>query len=82
LLFVGAGCSKAVGSKDLQELTIKAKDALKKEGYADLLKAIEVRLESANRNYQFFNQGEIDLEVILSILNANTAHFASRRKIS
>ncbi|MGA9844777.1 MAG: hypothetical protein WBP64_19100 [Nitrososphaeraceae archaeon] len=72
MLFIGAGCSKAVGSKDLRDLTIKVKDALKKNGYGDVLKEIEARLESVNRNYKFFNEGEIDLEVILSILNANT----------
>ena len=72
MLFVGAGCSKAVGSKDLQGLTLKAKDALKKNGYGDILTQIEARLESANENNQFFNKWEIDLEVILSILNANT----------
>jgi hypothetical protein len=72
LLFTGAGCSKAVGSQDLQDLTLKVKDELKKKGYKDVLKEIEGRLESANQNYQFFNEGEIDLEVILSILNANT----------
>jgi hypothetical protein len=72
VLFIGAGCSKAVGSNDLRDLTLKVKDELKKNGYGDVLMEIEERLESANHNYQFFNEGEIDLEVILSILNANT----------
>ena len=72
MLFIGAGCSKAVGSKDLLGLTLKAKDELKKNGYGDVLTQIEARLESVNKNHQFFNEREIDLEVILSILNAST----------
>ncbi len=44
----------------------------RKKGFKDVLKDIDGRLESANQNYQFFNEGEIDLEIILSILNANT----------
>jgi hypothetical protein len=71
LLFIGAICSKDVGSQDLQDLTLKVKDALKKKEYKEVLKDIDGRLESVNQNYQFFNEGEIDLEVILSILNAN-----------
>jgi hypothetical protein len=47
-------------------------DINRKKGFKDVLKDIDGGLESANQNYQFFNEGEIDLEIILSILNANT----------
>ena len=81
MLFVGAGCSKAVGSKDLQDLTLKTKYELKKNGYGDVLKEIEARLKSANETYQFFNDREIDLEVILSILNANTDYKSALKEM-
>ena len=80
-MFIGAGCSKALGSKDLRDLTLKVKDALKKNGYEDVLKEIEMRLESVNHGYQFFNEGEIDLEVILSILNANTDYRKALKEV-
>ncbi len=57
------------------------KRSLEERGYGDVLKEIERRLESANHNYQFFNEGEIDLEVILPILNANTDHTNALKEV-
>lgn len=70
MLFVGAGASKAMGLGDLQDLTVKVRKELGKRGYENIFEKITRRLESTDLKDQFFNEGEIDLEVILSILNA------------
>lgn len=69
MLFLGAGASKAVGIGDLKDLTDEIMVRLKKEGYEDLIQDITETLEKANRDNRFFNQGEIDIEVIFSVLN-------------
>ena len=61
--------SQAVGIGDLQDLTNKIKVRLEKEGHLSLLQHITDTLENANRDNRFFNQGEIDIEVIFSVLN-------------
>jgi hypothetical protein len=71
LLFLGAGFSKAAGLGDLGDLTSKVKSELKKKGYSNIYEKVEGRLTAANRRLQLFDRGEIDLEVILSILNAD-----------
>jgi hypothetical protein len=68
-LFSGAGASKAVGIGDLKELTDKVKVRLKEEGYGDLIQHITETLEKANFDNRFFNQGEIDIELIFSVLS-------------
>jgi hypothetical protein len=70
LLFLGAGASKAIGYGDLKDQTSTIKNELKRKGCADVYERIEGRLARANKHLRLFD-GEIDLEVILSILNAN-----------
>jgi hypothetical protein len=53
----------------LKELTDKVKVRLKEEGYGDLIQHITETLEKANFDNRFFNQGEIDIEVIFSVLS-------------
>jgi hypothetical protein len=69
MLFLGAGTSKAVGIGDLHDLTAIVKKRLKAEGYDDLIIHIIETLKNANKNSPFFNQHEIDIEVIFSVLN-------------
>jgi hypothetical protein len=69
MLFLGAGASKAVGIDDLENLTRRIKQRLGEQGYGDLIKHIVNVLEDANLDHRFFNEGEIDIEVIFSVLN-------------
>jgi hypothetical protein len=69
MLFLGAGASRAVGLPDMRDLTIAVNARLEKEGYGQLIRHITDTLEHANRDSRFFNQGEIDIEVIFSVLN-------------
>jgi hypothetical protein len=80
LLFLGAGASKAVGIGDLKELTVKVNKELCKQGYGKVLKDIVQVLCRANTERQFFNEGEIDLEVTLSILNAKINHLGALKE--
>jgi hypothetical protein len=80
LLFLGAGASKAVGIGDLKELTVKVKKELCKKGYGKVLKDINHVLCRANSKRQFFNEGEIDLEVTISVLNATINHLKSLKE--
>jgi phage replication-related protein YjqB (UPF0714/DUF867 family) len=70
MLFLGAGASKAVGIGDLKDLTDAIMVRLKKVGYEDLIQDITETLKKANLHNRFFNEGEIDIEVIFSVLNA------------
>jgi hypothetical protein len=72
LLFLGASASSAVGVPDLAGLTTRVNARLEGEGYGDLIRHITNTLERANQNSRFFNQGEIDIEVIFSVLNGRT----------
>jgi hypothetical protein len=45
------------------------KKQLKGEGYGDLINHIIETLKNANKKSRFFNQREIDIEVIFSVLN-------------
>jgi hypothetical protein len=67
---VGAGASKAVGIGDLKDLTDKVNTKIRNRGYGELLDHIENTLKNANMDSKFFKQGEMDMEVILSILNS------------
>lgn len=69
MLFLGAGASKAVGIDDLENLTRRIKQRLGEREYGDRIKHIVSVLEDANRVHRFFNEGEIDIEVIFSVLN-------------
>lgn len=69
MLFLGAGASKAVGIGDLHDLTNKIKVQLEKKGYKSLIQHVTDTLTNANQNNRFFEQKEIDIEVILSVLN-------------
>jgi hypothetical protein len=69
MLFLGAGGSKAVGIGDLKDLTAKINVRLIEEGYEDLIQHITEILEKANLNNRYFNECEIDIEVIFSVLN-------------
>jgi hypothetical protein len=44
------------------------KKQLKGEGYGDLINHIIETLKNANKKSRFFNQREIDIEVIFSVL--------------
>jgi len=70
MLFLGAGASKAVDIGDLKDLTNKVNAKIRSRGYGKLLNHIEDTLKKANSDARFFNQGEIDLEVVFSILNS------------
>jgi hypothetical protein len=54
---------------DLENLTTRIKERLGQQGYGDRIKHIVSILEDANRVHRFFNEGEIDIEVIFSVLN-------------
>jgi hypothetical protein len=74
MLFLGAGASKAVGIGDLKELTKNVKVRLMKKGYGNLIQQVISILGKANmrirkKDNRFFNEGEIDIEVIFSVLN-------------
>jgi hypothetical protein len=69
MLFLGAGASKAVGIDDLQDLTNKIKVQLEKKGYKSLIQHVTDTLENANQNNRFFEENEVDIEVIFSVLN-------------
>lgn len=69
MLFLGAGASKAVGIGDLKDLTDEIMVRLKKEGYEDLIQDITETLKKANLDNRYFNEGEIDIEVIFSVLD-------------
>jgi hypothetical protein len=77
VLFLGAGVSKAVGIGDLRDLTNNVNNELRKNGYGELLQHIEDTLNKANKHHRFFNSGEIDIEVIFSILNARIDHIST-----
>jgi excinuclease UvrABC nuclease subunit len=81
LLFLGAGASKAVGIGDLQDLTAKVTDKLINKGYGDILEHTIETLKTANQESIFFNQGEVDLEVIFSILNSRTDHIKTIKEL-
>ena len=74
MLFLGAGASKAVGIGHIQDLTQRIKERLSNSEYREIWEHIETVLESANTNNRFFNLGEIDLEVIFSVLKARAHH--------
>jgi hypothetical protein len=80
LLFLGAGASKAVGIGDLEDLSKKVNKELETEGYGDVLNNIINVLDRANKEGQFLNEGEIDIEVTLSILNARANHINALKK--
>src|SRR5215204_6034322 len=69
MLFLGAGASSAVGIPALAGLTASIISRLEAEGYGELIHHITETLERANQGSRFFNQGEIDIEVIFSVLN-------------
>lgn len=81
MLFLGAGASKAIGLGDLRDLTVKVRKELDKRGYENMFGKITRRLESADRKHRFFNEGEIDLEVILSILNATVNRMGALKEL-
>ncbi len=81
MLFLGAGASRAVGIGHIQDLTQKIKERISKSDYGEIWKHIETILDSSNTNNRFFNSGEIDLEVIYSILNARAHHFDALRDL-
>lgn len=74
MLFLGAGASKAVGLSDLQDLTLRVKKKLEEKGYENVFEDVIGILEKTNQNYQFFNNDEIDLEMILTILKSRVNH--------
>lgn len=74
LLFLGAGASKAVGIGDLEDLSRKVNKELARRGYGDVLNHVCDVLHKANKKGEFFNEGEIDIEVTLSVLNARANH--------
>jgi hypothetical protein len=74
LLFLGAGASKAVGIGALEDLSRKVNKELARRGYGDVLNHVCDVLHKANKKGKFFNEGEIDIEVTLSVLNARANH--------
>lgn len=81
MLFLGAGASRAVGVPDLRGLTDVVINRLEQEGYGDLIHHIIDTLESSNLGYRFFNQGEIDIEVIFSVLNGRLDNTNSLKEL-
>jgi hypothetical protein len=69
MLFLGAGASKAVGIGDLKDLTDEIMVRLEKEGCEGLIQDITEALKKANLDNRYFNEGEIDIEVIFSVLD-------------
>jgi hypothetical protein len=69
VLFLGAGVSHALGLHDLQGITTAVIDQLDNQGQRELVHHIITTLERANVNSSFFNPGEIDLEIIFSVMN-------------
>jgi hypothetical protein len=80
LLFLGAGASKAVGIGDLQDLSEKVNKELSSNGYGHVLTEIIDVLYRANKKRHFFNEGEIDIEVTLSVLNARANHINAMKE--
>jgi hypothetical protein len=74
MLFLGAGASKAVGLSDLQGLTSRVKEKIEEKGYENAFEDVIGILEKTNQTYQFFNNDEIDLEQILTILKSRVNH--------
>jgi hypothetical protein len=71
MLFLGAGASNAFGIGQLRDFTPKVDEILDSSGYSDLRKHIHVILREANKDSAYFvDEFEIDMEVILSVLDA------------
>jgi SIR2-like domain len=81
MLFLGAGASKAVGLSDLQDLTSRVKVKLEEKGYKNVFEDVIGILEKANQNYPFFNNDEIDLEMILTVLKSTVNHKNALKKL-
>jgi hypothetical protein len=69
MLFLGAGASHAFGIGQLQDFTTQVNRIFADHGYSRLIDHIHQTLVNANRDSQFFfDESEIDMEVILSVL--------------
>lgn len=69
MLFLGTGASHAFGVGQLQDFTTQVNQIFADRGYNRLIYHIHQTLVNANRDSQFFfDEREIDMEVILSVL--------------
>lgn len=81
LLLLGSGSSNAVGIGTLAVLTQKVTERLRSEGFGHIVDHIYDVLKRKNQEYRYYQDNEIDIEVILSILNRCVTHNESLKEL-
>lgn len=81
MLFVGAGSSNALGISQLSDLTQKVIDKLNKKGYNEQISAIIESIQKKNKDHQYYQSNEIDIEVLLTIINKNSDRIQSLKEL-
>ena len=81
MLFLGAGASNAIGIGQLSDLTSKVLKKLESTKYSDVVKEILEKLSIKNEGCKYYDNDEIDIEVILSLLKKSVNPYESIKNL-